>query len=122
MVRYNEAQWMQRAAKRKAIRDKTRSAFAASVGVEPYHRAQDAAYAPQEQLLKVVRLMQVTRDAGLDPAQTDVVTEMAKHLARVGLGKGAMGAVSDFQTPIDDFHCGMLLDYFTIPYNLREKG
>ena len=90
MPNYAGSEWAGRAIRRKGVRDDARARFEALAGMQPVRQQDENAHAPQEQLLKVVRLLQVTRDAGVTGDQKAALVDMARALAATGLGKGPM--------------------------------
>ncbi|PRZ42089.1 hypothetical protein [Tritonibacter scottomollicae] len=121
MVQYGDSGWVVKAALRKAVRDTERDRFVAEAGTTPSHALDEIAFAPQVQRRKVVSLMKVTRDAGLDQEQLKTLTTMAKALMQCGLGLGAMGSVAEAVLSPHQTHSTDLLDFFTPDYGQRDR-
>jgi hypothetical protein len=120
MTKYGEADWIGKATERKRVRDEERTRFNAAVGIEPHHSVDELLIAPQQQLVAVLRLMQITRDAGVEPENIAAMAVMAKSLAAVRLGRGPMGSIGEVIQSIHTFSSRELLDFFIHDYNHRD--
>ena len=120
MPNYAGSEWAGRAMRRKGVRDDARARFEALAGMQPVRQQDDNAHAPQEQLLKVVRLLQVTRDAGVTGDQKAALVDMARALAATGLGKGPMGAVAQHVTSVHSQMGEALMAFFPSDYVQRR--
>ncbi len=120
MTQYGGPEWIGKATERKRVRDEERARFNEMVGVQPHHSVDDLAIAPQQQLVTVMRLMQVTRDAGVDPENVAALATMAKSLAAVRLGRGPMGSVAEVMQSVHAYGTRDMLDFFLHDYNLRD--
>ena len=115
MTRVDSTAWVLKAKKRKAYRDHYRDKFFAEVGLKKQSHEMDIQGAPQSQRLQVVRLMNLTRKGALASGHATQITEMAKILGSVGLGKGEMGSAAKLQVDLDQYTMKKLRAFFYSP-------
>jgi hypothetical protein len=119
MAQYGDSEWLSRSLERRSVRDEVRSAFWAEAGVEPHQAVAEIEYAPETMLLPLVRLLQITRDGLSDADHKAFLPTIAKTLAATGLGKGAMGSVSENIEDLNKFYTRVLEHFFTHPYKFE---
>ncbi|MEJ6391622.1 hypothetical protein V8J82_00050 [Gymnodinialimonas sp. 2305UL16-5] len=123
MTEYGKDEWIARAIERRAARDEERARFVAEAGTQPVSSLDEIQFSPAQQRKKVISLMKVARDGGLDANHMEAMVMMARAIATTGLGAG--GGMADVACNVlspHDSTSARLLEFFTLDYDMRSRG
>lgn len=122
MTKYGGSEWVRRANKRQAVRDEEREKFASKAGVTATQSMDEVSFSPADQRMKMIKLLKITKGAGVGPEHFEGLYMMAWSMFSVGLGRG--GPMAEVGRNVISPHATenkQLLDFFSLDYDMRGR-